>query len=213
MIHPIKNRRPTMKTAISGLLLATAMVSTHLLTPAFASPAADKEIQTRVDEAKRVSGDFLKKLANTMKSEMQAGGPTAAMKVCREVAPNLANDISLEKGWRVTRVGTRTRNPMLGLPDAWEQVVLQDFQERAARGEKFEDMTRFEVVEEPSGKSLRFMRAIGLAPQCVICHGNPDQLAEPVRSLLNDLYPHDRAIDYKPGDLRGAVSIKQPLNN
>jgi hypothetical protein len=57
------------------------------------------------------------------------------------------------------------------------------------------------------------MKAIGLAPQCVVCHGSPEQIAEPLREQLKALYPHDRAVGYKPGDLRGAVSIKQPLED
>ena len=135
------------------------------------------------------------------------------MKVCRDVAPDIANTISLQQGWKVTRVGTRVRNPMLGMPDLWEQRVLQNFKERAARGEKYDAMTYFEVVEEPVGKSLRFMKAIGVAPQCVVCHGSAGQITESVRMQLNDLYPHDRAVGYRPGDLRGAVSIRQPLTD
>lgn len=44
--------------------------------------------------------------------------------------------LSRERGWRVTRVGTRVRNPLLGKPDAWEQQVLAGFTERAAKGKK-----------------------------------------------------------------------------
>lgn len=198
-----------MKTSIHGLTMAAVLGAATLAPPVRAVDDAD--IQARVDEAKTVTGDFLKQLGGTMKREMQAGGPVAAMKVCREVAPTIANDISLRTGWKVTRVGTRVRNPMLGMPDAWEQGVLTEFEKRAAQGEKFETMMHFEVVEEPAGKSLRFMKAIGAAPQCLVCHGSAGQISEPVRTQLNSLYPHDRALDYKPGDLRGAVSIKQPL--
>jgi hypothetical protein len=171
----------------------------------------DAGIQARVDAADTVTGDFLKQLGGTMMREMKAGGPVAAMKVCRDVAPTIANDVSLDKGWKVTRVGTRVRNPMLGTPDAWEQDVLKAFEDRAAKGEKFSAMTHYEVVEEPAGKFLRYMKAIGVAPQCVACHGSAEQIAEPVHAQLESLYPHDKAVDYKPGDLRGAVSIKQPL--
>jgi hypothetical protein len=178
-----------------------------------ASGNPDAELQARVEEAKALTADFVKQLGGSMQREMQAGGPAAALKVCRELAPDIANELSLQKGWQVTRVGTRVRNPMLGLPDAWEQGVLQEFEQRAAQGEKFDDMIHFEVVEEPAGKSLRFMKAIGLAPQCVACHGSAGQIAEPVRAQLQTLYPHDRAVGYRPGDLRGAVSIRQPLEN
>ena len=201
-----------MKMKVSKLLIATA-VTACVAAPLVQAAGDDAEIQARVEAAKVVTGDFLKQLGGTMKREMKAGGPTAAMKVCRDVAPGIANDVSLEKGWKVTRVGTRVRNPMLGLPDVWEQSVLQDFDKRAAKGEKFDAMSYFEVVEEPAGKSLRYMKAIGAAPQCMVCHGSAEQIAEPVRAQLKIMYPYDRAVGYKPGDLRGAVSIKQPLDD
>lgn len=176
-----------------------------------AASGNDADIEARVAAARQTTGEFVKQLGGTMKQEMMSGGPVAAMKVCRDEAPRIANDVSLQKGWKVTRVGTRVRNPMLGMPDAWEQGVLQTFEERAAKGEELKDMAWFEVVEEPAGKSLRFMKAIGVAPQCLVCHGSKEQIAEPVRTQLETLYPYDKAVNYKIGDLRGAVSIKQPL--
>jgi len=203
-----------MQTNIFRLLMAAALSAGGVVTVTFAaSPGDAADVQARVDAAKATSGAFLQQLGSTMKREMQAGGPAAAMKVCREVAPRAANELSLEKGWKITRVGTRVRNPMLGTPDAWEQQVLLEFERRAAQGEKFAEMTRVEVVEEPSGKSLRFMKAIGVAPQCLVCHGGADQIPDSVRAELDAMYPHDRAVNYRPGDLRGAVSIKQPLED
>ncbi|HAJ92268.1 MAG TPA: hypothetical protein DCO71_06605 [Gammaproteobacteria bacterium] len=203
-----------MKMKQPGLLIAVALTAAGIASTAHAaSGSGDAEVQARVDEAKAVTSAFVKQLGGTMKAEMKAGGPTAAMKVCRDVAPGIANDISLEKGWKVTRVGTRVRNPMLGLPDVWEQGVLKEFEKRAAQGEKYDAMSYSEVVDEPAGKSLRFMKAIGVAEQCIGCHGSAEQITEPVRAQLNALYPHDRAVGYKPGDLRGAVSIKQPFND
>jgi len=202
-----------MKLRVSRLLLAAALSSAVIAAyTQAASSSGDADMQARVEAAKAAAGDFLKQLGGAMKREMQAGGPTAAMKVCRDVAPGIANDISLDNGWKVVRVGTRVRNPMLGLPDTWEQRVLQDFQRRAAEGEGFDTMTYYEVVEEPGGRSLRFMKAIGVAPQCLMCHGSTEQIAEPLRVQLQTLYPHDRAVGYQAGDLRGAVSIKQPLD-
>lgn len=201
-----------MKTKLATVLVVAGLTVSGVVPPARAGNN-EADIQARVADARTVTAGFLKQLGATMKREMQAGGPVAALKVCRETAPRVASKISLEKGWKVTRVGTRVRNPMLGLPDAWEQRVLQDFQARAAQGEKFDTMSYYEVVEEPAGRSLRFMKAIGAAPQCMVCHGSREQMAEPVRAELQRLYPHDRAVGYRPGDLRGAVSIKQPLAN
>ena len=67
----------------------------------------------------------------------------------------------------MTRVGTRVRNPLLGMPDAWEQQVLAEFAERAGKGETFPSMTRSEVVAEPDGQYYRFMKPIAL--QHTVC--------------------------------------------
>lgn len=109
----------------------------------------------------------------------------------------------------MTRVGTRVRNPLLGMPDAWEQQVLAEFAERAGKGETFPSMTRSEVVAEPDGQYYRFMKPIALQPQCVLCHGPSDQIPEKIRDVLKQQYPFDAATGYKAGELRGAVSIKR----
>ncbi|MFC1747861.1 DUF3365 domain-containing protein [Pseudomonadota bacterium] len=153
---------------------------------------------------------FMQALGRAMKTEMKQNGPVAAIKVCTEMSPTIAGEISREKGWKVTRVGTRVRNPMLAMPDAWEQKVLANFQARADEGESFQSMTYSEWVDEPNGKAFRFMKAIGVKPVCLTCHGGPSDIPEPVKNILGERYPHDQATGYKKGDLRGAVSIKQP---
>lgn len=161
----------------------------------------------------KISKEFIQKLGSTMKTEMKSNGPVAAIKVCSEMSPTIAGDISREKGWKVTRVGTRVRNPMLATPDVWEQKVLAEFQERADRGESFENMAYSEWVAEPNGNYFRFMKAIGVKPVCLTCHGSQSDIPEPVKAILQERYPHDKATGYKPGDLRGAVSIKQPTES
>lgn len=190
---------------------AIALLLTGLL-PVAAQAEESADIEARVADAKATTAAFVKELGGAMMKEMQAGGPAAAISVCRDLAPAIANDLSLQKGWKITRVGTRVRNPMIGTPDAWEQKVLNDFAARAAKGEDYKTMAFYEVVEEPNGKYLRFAKAIGTAPQCLVCHGKQEELAEPIRAVLKESYPHDAAINYSVGALRGAVSIKQPLN-
>ncbi|WP_455200054.1 Tll0287-like domain-containing protein [Kaarinaea lacus] len=170
-----------------------------------------EDMKAMKEEAVATTKAFVKQLGGAMKKEMKAGGPVAAVKVCSELAPQITAQISREKGWKVTRVGTRVRNPMLGLPDPWEQKVLAKFQDRAAKGEKFDKMAFAEIVEEPNGKYFRFMKAIGVKGQCLACHGDPAGMKDEVKALLKERYPHDQAKGYKAGDLRGAVSIKRPL--
>ena len=197
---------------ISTILIASTLAFGSVTISAQAS-SDEFDIRSRTAASKAATGDFLKRLGGTLKREMKAGGPQAAIKVCRDVAPAIASDISLKNGWQVTRVSNRARNSMLALPDAWEQSVLKDFEERAAKGEKYSDMFQAEVVEEPNGKSFRYMKAIGTKPICLTCHGSKTEIPETVQAQLEILYPFDQATAYKVGDLRGAVSIKQPLKN
>jgi hypothetical protein len=104
------------------------------------------------------------------------------------------------------------RNPLLGMPDAWEQKVLGEFAERATKGEAFSGMTQSEVVTEPGGRYYRFMKAIAVQPQCLLCHGPVATIPGEIQQRLKAQYPFDTATGYQAGELRGAVSIKQPFD-
>ncbi len=163
------------------------------------------------EESRALAIPFLKNLAAENKKAVEEGGHESAIKVCTEVAPKMAGDISRQNGLKLTRVSLKVRNPLLGTPDAWEQKNLQAFEARAAKGEKPETMEVAEIVQEPAGKSFRFMKAIALQPGCVACHGNADQISSDVKARLSEQYPHDKATGYSPGQIRGAVSIKRPI--
>lgn len=170
--------------------------------------------QTKLAQgASEVATAFLEELGEAMTREMTERGPVEAIIVCTKLAPDIAGRLSREHGWRVTRVGTRVRNPLLGMPDAWEQRVLAEFTERAAKGKTFASMTHHEVVTEPDGQYFRFMKPIMVQSKCLLCHGSRDQIPESIRLMLKQQYPFDRAIGYKTGELRGAVSIKQPIED
>jgi Protein of unknown function (DUF3365) len=193
---------------------ATALIALVGALAAFAVAAglAWAGVTEREKAAFEVTGVFLNELSEAMTREMTRGGPIEAIKVCAELAPEIAGRLSREHGWRVTRVGTRVRNPLLGMPDAWEQRVLVEFAERGSKGEAFADMSRSEVVSEPGGQYFRFMKAIAVQPKCLLCHGPSEQIPESIRTMLNKQYPFDAATGYKAGELRGAVTIKQPLD-
>lgn len=163
------------------------------------------------EESRQLASAFLKQLGGALQKEMQAHGAEAAIAVCRDLAPRIANQLSLEKGWKVTRVGTRVRNPMIGTPDVWEQETLASFERRLKEGEKLDAMEYSQIVNEPGAQYYRYMKAIGTQPVCTACHGGADSIPANVKKALDKHYPHDKATGYSVGQLRGAVSIKRPL--
>jgi len=166
----------------------------------------------RTQAAQQVSQQFMKQLGTHLKKEMKTNGPVAAIKVCKDVAPKIANDLSLKNGWRVTRVSSKPRNTLLGTPDQWEREALASFESRADKGEHYKDMSKVEIINE-SGKSyFRFMKPIGVKPICLTCHGSDEEIPTTVKAQIDSMYPFDQARNYKIGDLRGAISIKQPMD-
>jgi len=164
-------------------------------------------------DARATAMALVGKLGAALKQEMAAGGPAQAVTVCRDIAPALAGELSRETGARVARVSLKTRNPLLGQPDSWEQQVLMEFDRRAAAGEKIESMEHAETVDEPQGRVFRYMKALPVQPLCLSCHGGEATLADPVRAALAQQYPHDRATGYAPGQVRGAVTIKRRVGS
>ena len=146
-----------------------------------------------------------------MRAELAKGGPDGAVAVCKDIAPELAGRLSRETGWRVSRVSLKTRNPLLGSPDAWEQRGLEEFDRRAATGEKAETLEVAEVVEEPAGRYYRYMKALPVQPLCLTCHGTAETIPPDVQQRLRTEYPNDRATGYRAGQVRGAVTLKRPL--
>ena len=164
-----------------------------------------------VTEARALASQMIQQLGIALKKELAATGPDGAVSVCRDLAPAIAGELSRKSGARVARVSLGTRNPLLGDPDAWEQQVLAEFDRRAAAGEKVESMDYSATVDEPRGRYFRYMKALAVQPLCLSCHGPVENIPDPVKALLEKEYPHDRATGYQLGEVRGAVTIKQPI--
>lgn len=181
-----------------------------LLSALFALNTANADqLSQYQDEARAVAMPFLKQLGEINKKAVSDGGPESAIQVCKEIAPKMTSDISRQTGWKMTRVSLKVRNPLLGTADAWEQKQLLNFADRAVKGEKPETLEVSEIVQEPAGKSFRYMKAIAVQPGCLSCHG--EHIADDVKARLNADYPHDMATGYSVGQIRGALSIKRPL--
>lgn len=176
---------------------------------AFATDSAnDKQQQA----ARAASKQLLQLLGGALKKEMQTNGPVSAIKVCKNIAPAIAGKLSLQHGWRVTRVSENYRNSMLGMPDAFEAKTLATFASRKAAGEALKTMEASAMVEEQGKKYFRYMKAIGTKPICTTCHGDASTIPTGVKAALAAEYHMDRATGYKTGELRGAISIKMPLD-
>lgn len=188
-----------------------ATLSLLALLQGAAHASGEEPPRAALEDARRASTELVNSVRSELLKAVEASGPLRALVVCKYTVPEVASNVSRKYGARVTRVSLTPRNPALGWGDAWEQKVLLAFDERVAKGEKADGMEHYEVVAEPAGKFLRYMRVLPMAPVCTACHGATDQIAESIRAQLAHDYPHDRAVNVAVGKVRGAVTYKKPL--
>lgn len=162
----------------------------------------------QVAASRALSKEFMLVLKAELQHGMQEGGPVNAISVCNMTAQGIASTYSARKGWDVGRTSLKLRNPG-NAPDDWERSVLVSFEQRKLAGEDPAKMEYHEVVEQDGEQYLRYMKAIPTAGLCVVCHGT--DIDPYVDARLAELYPEDQARGFKPGDIRGAFTITQPL--
>lgn len=171
----------------------------------------DSACAQQLAAAREVSKTLMGRLQQALQSSLGSGDVAGAIAACNQMAPAYTQQVSTERGWRVTRVSLKTRNPLLGTPDAWEQGILARFDDATARGVDPMTLEAAEIVTEPQGKRLRYMKALPVQAPCLTCHGPAATLDPEIVATLRAQYPHDRATGYAVGDVRGALSVKIPI--
>ena len=163
-----------------------------------------------VADARAAAGSVPPKLLAVLQSAIQASGPASAIGVCQVEAPKLAKAASEQTGWQIRRVSLKNRNPK-AVPDAWERATLEAFDKAQAAGADPATLERAEVVVENGQQVRRYMRALAVQPQCLQCHGTADKLGPGVAQKLAQLYPNDKGTGYTLGQVRGAMTLRQPV--
>ena len=168
-------------------------------------PAADVDQAQLQQQAIDIVKQFGGSLKPELKKAIQAGGPAHAISVCAEKAPAIAEQLRNETGWYVKRVSLKPRNSETAIADAWEKMVLEQFDQRQANGETADKIAFSEVVD---GR-FRFMKAQGVEGVCLNCHAA--EIKPEVEAALKQKYPDDSARGYTLGQIRGAFSLAKDV--
>ena len=156
----------------------------------------------RADDAVRLRGRaLLAPFKQALQRALESGltkGPIAAVDACRVQAPEIAREQSRD-GVRVGRASHRLRNPANVAPE-WVEPILERYLADPAR--------RSPQTATLSDGRQGYVEPITLAPLCVTCHG--DALNPALAERIASLYPEDRAVGFRPGDLRGVFWIEMP---
>ncbi len=184
--------------------MKTLLIAAMLMAPFATAHANDEGL---LGEARKVATILPPRLLAALQEEISKSGPEGAIPICKDMAPKMAGEISAQTGWKIRRVSLKPRNKARAIPDAWEKAALEDFDRRAAAGEPPAQLEKGEKI----GSEYRYVKALPVQPLCLSCHGPADQLSPAVKSALQRHYPNDRATGYSVGQIRGAISVRKPL--
>ena len=168
------------------------------------------DVEMEVTAAKAAIMELATALQSELKAAMQTGGPVAAIGVCNTQAMPITQKVAVEQGLSLSRVSLNNRNPA-NLPNEWQTVVLEGFQQKQAEGKDIGSLVWSETVNIDGEQEFRFMKAIPTAAVCLGCHGT--DLSPQVSKVLAELYPLDRATGYQAGDIRGAFVATRKLSD
>ena len=137
-------------------------------------------------------------LSSRLMQVVQSEGPAAAIAVCQAEAPGLAHQISQEHQVKIGRTSFKLRNPANQPPD-WAAPFLKDKPEKPL------------FLQGPEGQTGAIL-PIRLQQQCLMCHGQPDQIPPAVLTVLQSRYPHDQATGFAEDELRGWFWVEVPAS-
>lgn len=185
-----------------------ADTGTDAIPPPAPEPAAPVE-DPDLARAKAAAMAFSGQLRSELQAAMAAGGPVAAVEVCHQQAPRIADEVMVEHGVRLGRVALpgRHRNPVQAAAD-WRLATLQAFQQAVDGGAAAAEQVAVVHNGLPDGVALRMMRGIATEPGCLACHGS--DIAPEIHQALHARYPDDGATGFAVGDLRGALWVEAP---
>lgn len=187
------------------VLAAALSVATPVVAQDANTSLADPQAQ-RVAKAREGIKGLAEGLKEKLLTAMKAGGPVAALDVCKLDAPKIAAERSAAVGLSVGRTALKVRNPG-NAPSETERKVLEQFVKDIAGGADAMKLDYSAIVEDGGKKSFLYMKPIMTAGKpCLACHGS--ELEPAVAAKIKELYPQDQAVGFNAGDVRGAFVVK-----
>jgi hypothetical protein len=163
--------------------------------------------RVQLERARSVATELGQDLAGLVFAAMEEQGVPAAVQVCSEVAQERTAGHGRD-GVYVRRISDRLRN-VRNAPDEAERRELERMHALEAEGVLPPEIIR--LVDADGARHLHLLRPIRVQQGCLACHGQPEDISPEVRRILAERYPADRAVGYSEGELRGAFSVRVPV--
>lgn len=182
------------------VLVASAALGAQA--PSWPIPGAPGELRPLIARADVIIAAMHDSVLRELTDTLRQGDAAQALQSChidsRLILLRLARG-----GARAGRTSHRLRNPA-NLPPRWAEAIVETYAGRRSR-----EVDGF-VVD--LGLTVGVLRPISQQPVCANCHGPVDELSEGVRRAIAERYPHDQAVGFSQGEIRGWFWVEIPKN-
>ncbi len=149
--------------------------------------------------AAKAKDSLFTRLSGRLMEVMQSAGPAAAIDVCSQEAVAIAEAVGKEYGVTIGRTSFKLRNPA-NAPRDWVKPFV----------EQRSDTPQHVQLDDGS---LGALFPIHLKVNCLMCHGQPDDILDVVKPELAKRYPNDAATGFKLDELRGWFWVEVPAED
>ncbi|MEK7724817.1 MAG: DUF3365 domain-containing protein, partial [Acidobacteriota bacterium] len=161
-----------------------------------------------VAEARKTADGLMQSVRGVLVELVKDGKFAEAADACSTMAQDMTKNYAESKEIEVYRVSLKYRNAM-NRPDKLEKRQLKNFDKQAAENTLVKDY--YEVVKSGNNRELLYMKPLIVQGMCLKCHGSESEIPADVKKIFAVNYPKDKAIGYKVGDVRGAITVRMPL--
>lgn len=153
-----------------------------------------------IAEGSTIVDTTFKTLSGALQGAVKEGGIEHAIQFCNLNAYPLVAELSEAYDANISRKAVRYRNPD-NAADERDARVFAEYEKLQAQGLEFMPV----VLKTESGPV--YYKPIVMMEFCTVCHGSKEQIG-PAYEAIAALYPEDKAIDFKAGDLRGLWKVE-----
>ncbi len=189
---------------LNSILLTTLSATLLLAAPKAKLTQEEKQLQYTIKIGDKSSKILLNTLNSKMKNKIVNSGIIKAVDFCSDKAYILTQKTNkkIPKGVRIKRISRKYRSPA-NIPKSDEVEVLESFEAMLKANIVLPEY----LIQKVDGSTLKYYKPIVIKEKvCLECHGQVSKNID-LRRKVAELYPLDKAIEYKMGDLRGAVVV------
>jgi mono/diheme cytochrome c family protein len=208
----MKRRHPL---PLFGFAILLASIATSLPPACGQDHPAAVFVEPATPETKEIlgAGEYaINRLATTMVGELRTalakGGPEDAIGTCHlKALPMTGGRITGLPRIKAFKLTSLLLRSTANAPDAADQLAL-DRVDRALNAGDAPPKLLLQRIDAPgAAPAWRVYRPLGIATQCLVCHGDTAEQSPALRAKLDALYPADKATGYTPGAWRGLIRV------